>query len=178
MNTLPIYETAKEQLLRMDLPLENIVSTSARLGLDVEYKFESLKCLASSQNWISMLKIGSPTPMEKLECSRSDIDRGVRELNSGTLRYLGDQIEFLDQLMFMTICSRLRPNTRVNHRHLVNTTSEHSKRHLPNTVAKFKQDSRTTPGRAITVEVDDDLEECLDRLRKGRAKQQTYNRLF
>ncbi|KAL3891517.1 hypothetical protein ACJMK2_003778 [Sinanodonta woodiana] len=101
VNTLPIFNNAKQRLEDNETPYTDIIKDLHSCNLDVQWEIEALPVLMPKRKWFSMLKGKFPPQIEIM--SDSEIVSGMRELTEGILKYEGEMVEFTDRLLFITV---------------------------------------------------------------------------
>lgn len=101
LNTLPIFDNAKERLESNETPYMDIINDLQECKLDIQWEMECLPLIISKRKWFRMLKEKFPPMMEIM--SDNEILSGVRELSEGVLKYEGEEVELVDRLLFISV---------------------------------------------------------------------------
>lgn len=100
LNTLPLFRDAKQRLGETDKPYETILKDLYACNFDVKWNIEYVPVRMAKIKWLTMMKDKFPPEMQVL--SNFEIFSGVRDLSEGVLKYEGEEVEFLDRLLFIT----------------------------------------------------------------------------
>ncbi|XP_071951151.1 uncharacterized protein [Antedon mediterranea] len=103
MSTLPFFTEANKRFVKEDSndPYLKILRCLQSQRVDVKWDVEVLPIVMPKVKWLAMLNQKFPPQMEII--STFEIMTGVRELTEGMFKYQGDQVEFFDRLMFVTV---------------------------------------------------------------------------
>ncbi len=102
LNTLPVFAEAKTRMTEQEGSYTNIIRHLQSCGLDVTWELECLPVRMPTRKWYGMVAERFPPQMESV--SRSQVLSGLREMSEGVLKYSGDEVEFVDRLLFVTAC--------------------------------------------------------------------------
>lgn len=100
MNSLPVFQDAKTRITETEDHYIGIIRDLQSLGLDVEWQVECLPVTMPTSKWYAMVADRFPPQMEMT--SPYEVVSGLRELSEGILKYTGDDIEFVDRLLFIS----------------------------------------------------------------------------
>lgn len=155
-NTLPLHSAAARRMDELDVPLQRIVSSARDCGLDdVRWRLERLTCVMPKERWIQMMDEQFPLAFDGSFEPR--VRQGVRELETGVLRYAAGDIEFTDRLVFLS-ASRTGWNKKQRAGGMAGPSST--------LVVDPKRVNKTAANRKIQMPVTEDMDKCLTELKK------------
>lgn len=159
INTLPIFQNAKQRLEENEIPYADIIKDLKSLDFDVQWEIECLPVTTTKKRWYSLLESKFPPQMEIM--SDFEVRSGIRELSEGIMKYEGDVVEFNDRLLFIVV-----------------SIPSQKKRGYPNVKRYNADDTLPFPAHPelnYSMEMSTDLKQCI--AENNRAKMKATSRI-